>query len=839
MALALAAGSQALAAPPALEVRKGDHIAFLGNTVADRMQHDGWLETMLHARFPGDELVIRNMGFSADELTIRLRSKDFGTPDEWLAKTKADVIFAFFGSNEAYGDPAKYRQDLDAFVKHTLAQAYAGKGAPRLVVFSPIAHEGAKGRPLPDGAAHNALLEQVTAATAEVAKANGVAYVDLYHPSLKLFADSPEPLTINGIHPNEEGNRQLAKVIDGALFGEPAPAVDTKGLDAIRTAVLEKNHYWFNRYRVVDGYSTYGGRADLKFTDGQTNRVVMDRELEVIDIMTANRDKAVWAAANGKTLVVDDSNTPPFIPVKTNKPGEGPNGEHIFLDGDEAIGKMTVGKDFNINLFASEKQFPDLAKPVQMSFDPAGRLWVAVWPTYPHWKPKETMNDKIIILEDTDGDGRADKQTTFADGLHCPTGFEFVPGGVLVAQQPDLMLLKDTDGDDKVDVRTRVLHGLDSADTHHAANSFRLDPGGAVYFQEGTFHHSQVETPYGPPVRCVNAGVYRYEPRTQKFEVYVSYGFANPHGHSFDHWGQDFITDGTGAVNYFAAAFSGHVDYPRKHPGMKPFFPQRTRPCPGTEIVSSKHFPDEMQGNYLVGNVIGFQGILNYKMRDEESGFGAEEVEPIVSSSDPNFRPSDLEMGPDGALDGVVGQMLGNQHRNGIVGEPPGRPAPRREIQWRRRRQATCAPENVIELRKGRCRVLPRVSENELRGICSHEAARLARIGEERHGRGRLDQQQDVDVAQGRQRLIHRIGDSLECRPPSAMFDPVHEDLAEEPHPVRLGNPPGSGQRRATRAPPAQQHADPTAGNRSNGLGCLANGSGCDRRRAQRDLGLD
>ncbi|WZO95955.1 GDSL-type esterase/lipase family protein [Isosphaeraceae bacterium EP7] len=664
--LALAAGSHASAAPPALAVQKGDHIAFIGNTVVDRMQHDGWLETLLQARFPGDELVIRNMGFSADELTIRLRSKDFGTPDEWLARTKSDVVFAFFGSNEAYGDPATYRQDLDAFVKHTLAQAYAGKGAPRLVLFSPIAHEGAKGRPLPDGAAHNALLEKVTAATAEVAKANGVAYVDLYHPSLKLFAESAEPLTINGIHPNEEGNRQLAKVIDGALFGEPAPAVDAKALDAIRAAVLEKNHYWFNRYRVVDGYSTYGGRADLKFTDGQTNRVVMDRELEVLDLMTANRDKAVWAAANGKTLAVDDSNTPPFIPVKTNKPGEGPNGEHIFLDGDAAIGKMTVGKDFNINLFASEKQFPDLAKPVQMSFDPAGRLWVAVWPTYPHWKPKESMNDKIIILEDTDGDGRADKQTTFADGLHCPTGFEFVPGGVLVAQQPDLMLLKDTNGDDKADVRTRVLHGLDSADTHHAANSFRLDPGGSVYFQEGTFHHTQVETPYGPPVRCVNAGVYRYEPRTQKFEVYVSYGFANPHGHSFDRWGQDFITDGTGAVNYFAAAFSGHVDYPRKHPGMKPFFPQRTRPCPGTEIVSSKHFPDEMQGNYLVGNVIGFQGILNYKMRDEESGFGAEEVEPIVSSSDPNFRPSDLEMGPDGALyfldwqNPIIGHMQHN-----------------------------------------------------------------------------------------------------------------------------------------------------------------------------------
>ena len=104
------------------------------------------------------------------------------------------------------------------------------------------------------------------------------------------------------------------------------------------------------------------------------------------------------------------------------------------------------------------------------------------------------MNDKLLILEDTDGDGKADKCTVFADDLHNPTGFEFWNGGVLVAQQPNLVFLKDTNGDDKADVRER-LHGFDSADTHHAVNSFVLDPGGALYLQEGTFHHTQVETP--------------------------------------------------------------------------------------------------------------------------------------------------------------------------------------------------------------------------------------------------------------------------------------------------------------------------------------------------------
>src|SRR6185312_15996973 len=111
----------------------------------------------------------------------------------------------------------------------------------------------------------------------------------------------------------------------------------------------------------------------------------------------------------------------------------------------------TVNKGMKVNLFASEETFPELINPVQMAFDTKGRLWVATWPTYPHWKPGEAMNDKLLILEDTNGDGKADTVKTFADGLHSITGFEFWGGGVLCAQQPDIVFLKDTDGDDKAD----------------------------------------------------------------------------------------------------------------------------------------------------------------------------------------------------------------------------------------------------------------------------------------------------------------------------------------------------------------------------------------------------
>jgi len=151
------------------------------------------------------------------------------------------------------------------------------------------------------------------------------------------------------------------------------------------------------------------------------------------------------------------------------------------------------------------------------------------------------------------------------------------------------------------------LHGLDTADTHHTANSFVLDPGGALYFQEGTFHHTQVESPWGPPRRVANGAVFRYEPRSQKFDVYVSFGFANPHGHAFDAWGQDLVYDGTGADPYHAVLFSGDIDFPHKHGRPPTVYKQRTRPCSGIEFLNSRHFPDEFQGNLLVNNVIGFQ----------------------------------------------------------------------------------------------------------------------------------------------------------------------------------------------------------------------------------------
>ncbi len=630
-------------APSRLKLAKGDHVILIGNTLAERMQYFGHWETLLHARFPELQLVVRNLGWSADEVALRPRSNGFDKHGHTLADHKTDVLLAFFGFNESFGGPAglpHFEADLEKFLTDTMAARYNGKTRPRLVLFSPIAHEDLGKPGLPDGKAHNLNIALYTRAMKRLAEKHRVLFVDLYRPSLQLMHKGPGKLTINGVHLNETGDRLLAGVIDEALFGPRTPAMGKVDLEKLRAEVNEKNQQFFYDYRAVNGCYIYGGR---KTPFGVIN---FPAEFARLRKMIANRDQRVWSVAQGKEVpaVIDDSNTGELARIETNfkRP-------ITLTTPAEAQKLFTLAPGYEINLFASEVEFPDLKNPVQFAFDGRGRLWVATMPTYPMYLPGTPPDDKILILEDTKGTGRADKCTVFADKLYLPTGMELGDGGVYVAQEPNLVFLKDTRGTGKADLRQTILHGFDSADSHHAINAFEWGPGGELYMMEGTFHHTQVETPYGPR-RVKDAGVFRYEPRTEKLDIYVSYRFANPWGMVFDRWGQDFIADASGGANYWGAAFSGQVDYPNKHGSLKHFLKKQWRPTAGCEIVSSRHFPDEAQGNYLLNNCIGFQGILQYKFKDEGSGFFAEPVEPLLRSADPNFRPVDLVFGPDGAL---------------------------------------------------------------------------------------------------------------------------------------------------------------------------------------------
>jgi glucose/arabinose dehydrogenase len=654
------AAAAVVAQAAGLELQKGDRLVLVGNTLAERMQYFGNFETLLHARFPQHELVVRNLGWSADEVALRPRSKDFADHGHTLVDHRPTVLLAFFGFNESFAGPAgvaRFEADVERFLNDPAKlDEYAtsrgdwdkkpdGKREPKkldtlrqIVLVSPIAAENTGNPHLPDGTKTNANLKLYVDALRRVAEKHKVLFIDLFAPTAQITPSGPK-LTQNGVHLNEYGDRVVAQLLDRELFGAPTAAA-TANLELLRAAVNEKNLQFFYDYRAVNGYYIYGGR---KNPFGVVNFPV---EFAKLRKMIEVRDRRVWDVAQGKQVAaaIDDSGTGPLPQIETNA-----KNPIVLSDAAEELKKFELPEGYAINVFASEKEFPELKKPVQFTFDTRGRLWVCTMEAYPMYIPGTPPNDKILILEDTDGDGRADKQTVFADKLHIPTGLEFGRGGLFVAQQPNLMFLKDTDGDDRADVRELVLHGFDSADSHHSISAFTYDQGGALYFEEGTFHHSQIETPYGPR-RCVNAGVFRWEPRTWRFDVFVSYGFANPWGHVVDGWGQNFVADASGGANYFGAAFSGDVDYPNKHGNLKQFLTKQWRPTAGCELVSSRHFPDEAQGNYLLNNCIGFQGVLQYKMRDEGSGFAADSVEPLLRSSDPNFRPVDIEFGPDGAL---------------------------------------------------------------------------------------------------------------------------------------------------------------------------------------------
>jgi putative heme-binding domain-containing protein len=303
-----------------------------------------------------------------------------------------------------------------------------------------------------------------------------------------------------------------------------------------------------------------------------------------------------------------------------------------------------VADGFEVNLFAAD---PLLAKPIQINFDPAGRLWVACSEVYPQIRPGQTANDKILILEDRDGDGRADKTTVFADGLLIPTGVEPGDGGAYVANSTDLVHLSDTDGDGKADRVRVLLSGFGTEDTHHILHTFRWGPEGLLYFNQSIYIHSHIETPHGVR-RLDGGGIWQFRPETLELNV-VARGFVNPWGHHFDRWGQHFATDGAfgEGVNFLVpgASYITAVGATRFLTGMNPGSPKH---C-GLEILSGRHLPADWRGNVITNDFRGHR-VCRFVLREEGSGYTSQEMPELIKTNHAAFRPVDVKMGPDGAI---------------------------------------------------------------------------------------------------------------------------------------------------------------------------------------------
>jgi len=303
-----------------------------------------------------------------------------------------------------------------------------------------------------------------------------------------------------------------------------------------------------------------------------------------------------------------------------------------------------VADGFEVNLFAAD---PVLAKPIQMNFDPAGRLWVACSEVYPQIQPGQAADDKILVLEDADGDGRADKTTVFADGLLIPTGVEPGDGGAYVANSTELLHLSDTDGDGKADRRRTVLDGFGTEDTHHILHTLRWGFEGSLHFNQSIYIHSNVETPRGVR-RLGGGGVWSFRPESMELGVFVR-GLVNPWGFHHDRWGQAFVTDGAGGegINYAlpGAYFVSAPDAVRVLPGLNPGSP---KDC-GLEVLSGRHLPDDWQGNLLTNDFRGNR-VCRYVLSDDGAGFSSRELPELIRTPHVAFRPIDVKLGPDGAI---------------------------------------------------------------------------------------------------------------------------------------------------------------------------------------------
>ena len=305
---------------------------------------------------------------------------------------------------------------------------------------------------------------------------------------------------------------------------------------------------------------------------------------------------------------------------------------------------LIVADEFEINLFAVD---PAIRKPIQMNFDSDGRLWIVSSELYPHIEPGQEAHDKVVVVEDVDGDGRADKTTIFADDLLVPTGIEPGDGGAYVANSTELLHLSDTDGDGRADRRRVVLSGFGTEDSHHILHTLRWGPEGLLYFNQSLYIHSHIETPYG--VRHLGGGgIWQFRPETLELDVYMR-GLVNPWGHHFDRWGQSFATDGAGGegINYVVpgAYYFTAVGLVRQMHGLNPGSPKH---C-GLEILSGRHIPESWQGN-MITNDFRANRVCRFVLTEESSGYVSRQRDELVKSKNVAFRPIDVKMGPDGAI---------------------------------------------------------------------------------------------------------------------------------------------------------------------------------------------
>lgn len=661
--------AQDAAAQDRYELADGDTVGVTGNAFAEHLSRSGYFEALLQAAHPNAQITVRSVPWGGDEVGLRIRETNVPTAEDRMDEYDADVVFMFIGMSESFkgeGGIEQFEQELADHIDDYQSRRFNGESAPRLVLVSPITHEDL-GPPLPTGAEvenHNASLAAYTEVMGRVAEEKGVRFLDLLAPSQRLYAELDAALTSNGIHPNELGCFYLAKEIGEQLGWMEGDAGTADAADALRTLASDKFYHERLIYAATNTEYVWGqrrepfGSVNFPEEESQLNRMVaarqqamwtMDKPTPAQLLASPPSGPAVWEATPSSQDFPEDEWVP--TPVDLIDRGGAIGGE--IKPADEFSQSFALADGYIVECFASEQEFEELANPLALTFDDRGRLWVLVSPTYPHVLPGERPDCKLLILEDTDGNGKADAMTIFARYMDIPTGFAIDGDGVVyVGQAPYLFKLTDTDGDDVADRKETIYTGFGMPDSHHTISAFAWEPGGALVMHEGWFTRTNIETPRGTQ-RTQEAACWRFDPRTLEMTAISHSNYPNPWGHTVDEYGQGIFMETSGAAhNNIGQAMAPFV-YPHK-PASPPAILRRGRPNAGSEIIYSRHFPEDVQGTYVHCQVIGFNGTrwdrLHYD-GDQASGYTTEQMpQDLMSSPDANYRPVGCELGPDGTL---------------------------------------------------------------------------------------------------------------------------------------------------------------------------------------------
>jgi putative membrane-bound dehydrogenase-like protein len=332
----------------------------------------------------------------------------------------------------------------------------------------------------------------------------------------------------------------------------------------------------------------------------------------------------------------------PSIPHAQDRP-PGP-----ALSPDEAIAKMTVPPGFSVELVASE---PEIVNPVAMTIDERGRFWITESLEYPR-QSAGPGRDRVKILEDTDGDGKADKFTVFAEGLNIPSGIAVGAGGVWVANAPDILFLKDTDGDGKADTKEVVVTGFGRYDTHELPNSLTWGPDGYLYGWNGVFNPAKID--YRGKHYEFTCAVFRIDPKTRDFEIFCE-GTSNPWGITWDKEGSAFasacvidhlwhLTE----TGYYHRQGGAYPPFTWKLESIVDHKHQKAAYC-GITYFDSDAFPEKYRERLFMGNIHAGGINVDRLERNGATYKGTTEAD-FLQANDAWFMPVVQKVGPDGSL---------------------------------------------------------------------------------------------------------------------------------------------------------------------------------------------